>query len=65
MVGAYTAWFAQQYLHWDLYSAFALAVVVCTLLGVIFYQGLVPTRATLPYRHAHRYAGLRAASLRS
>jgi branched-chain amino acid transport system permease protein len=41
MVGAYTAWFAQQYLQWNLYSAFVLAVVVCTLLGVLLYHGLV------------------------
>lgn len=40
MVGAYTAWFAQQ-LQLDLYVAFVLAVGVCALLAIVFYQGLV------------------------
>jgi branched-chain amino acid transport system permease protein len=41
MVGAYTAWFAQQQLQLDLYIAFVLAVGVCALLAIVFYQGLV------------------------
>ncbi|MCI2430173.1 branched-chain amino acid ABC transporter permease [Candidatus Acetothermia bacterium] len=40
MVGAYTAWFAQR-LGLELYLAAGLAVVVCALLAVALYQGLI------------------------
>lgn len=40
MVGAYSAWFGQR-LGLDLYLSAALAVVFCTLLAVVFYQGLI------------------------
>lgn len=40
MVGAYTAWFAQQR-QLGLYVAFVLAVGACALLAIVFYQGLV------------------------
>lgn len=41
MVGAYTAWYAQQHLSLDLYLATGLAVAACTLLAVAIYQGLI------------------------
>ncbi len=40
MVGAYAAWFGQR-LGLDLYLSAALAVVFCTLLAVVLYQGLI------------------------